>query len=158
MRRISKSAIYLILSTGSYTPVRGQAPGRMQSLRAFRRTAPRLSVVGRCSVLEAVGAVRRVAILSGPLESTAHSRRSHRGHRAAGKSHRSGVICCRLLVWFWVHPFTPIGVYQGGGHADKQPQDGNRAATKSHRSGVICNRRVWFLGPPVDPQKSGFQC
>ena len=103
LTRISKRAIYFRLSTGSYTPVRGQAPGRIQSLRAFRRTAPRLSVVGRCSVLEAVGAVRRVAMLSGPLESTAHSRRSHRGHRAAWKSHRSGVICNRR-VWFWSPP------------------------------------------------------
>ena len=100
---------------------RGQAPGRIQSLRAFRRSAPRLSVVGRCLDFKAVGMFGELLYCQGhQLTSEAHSRWSHRG---IAKSHRSGVICCRCAC-FWVRPLVPKSMFiRAGGHADKQPLD-----------------------------------
>ena len=115
------STICVIQSTGSYTPVRGRAPGRIQSLRAFRRSAPRLSVVGRCLDFKAVGLFGELLYCPGhQLTSEAHRRWSHRG---TAKSHRSGAICCRCAC-SWVRPLVPKSMFiRAGGHADKQPLD-----------------------------------
>ena len=69
------STIYVILSIGSYTPVRGRAPVRIQSLRAFRRSAPRLSLVGRCLDFKAVGLFGELLYCPGhQVTSEAHRR------------------------------------------------------------------------------------
>ena len=108
------------------TPVRGQAPGRIQLLRAFRRSAPRLSVVGRCLDFKAVGLFGELQNCPGhQLTSEAHRRWSHRG---TAKSRRSGVICCRGAWFLGLLVDTKIGVYQGGracGQAAARPQTGS---------------------------------
>ena len=84
-------AIAVAVFIFSALPVLFVKPGSIASHSPPHRS----SLVGCRSLLqlgdvEAMGAVRRVAILSGPSASTAHSLWGHRGHRAAGKSHRRG--------------------------------------------------------------------
>ena len=124
-KRISKDNEYKYnlsyIVYGILHAVRGQAPGRIQSLRAFRRSAPRLSVVGRCLDFKAVGLFGELLYCPGhQLTSEAHRRWSHRG---TAKSHRSGAICCRCAC-SWVRPRVPKSMFiRAGGHADKQPLD-----------------------------------
>lgn len=79
----------------------------------------RLSVVGRCLELNAVGLFGELLYCpSHQLTSEANRRWSPRG---VAESSRSGVICCRG-AWVWILRLTPKSMFTWVcGHADKQP-------------------------------------